>query len=140
MPSHGNRTRNGARLEEVAARHLIGLGWTVLARNVRVGRSELDIIATPPKAPATVVVVEVRGRATSGFGAAAESVGRPKVRALYRAVGELRRAGRLPDGTPVPHVLWRVDLVTIDAAPSVGEGMGGRVIEHLEGVEPPGGW
>ena len=65
-------------------RHLRGLGWTILARNVRVGRSELDIVARGPSDPGALVVVEVRSRSGPGFGAAEESVGRAKVRAPLR--------------------------------------------------------
>ncbi|MEI6726663.1 MAG: YraN family protein, partial [Actinomycetes bacterium] len=35
----------GRAAEDAAARHLQERGWRLLARNVRIGRGELDIIA-----------------------------------------------------------------------------------------------
>ena len=133
------RAANGARVEAIVARYLEDRGWCVLARNVRVGRSELDIVGLGPGAD-RLVAVEVRGRTAGGFGDPLERVGRNKLAAVYRAVAVLRRAGALPDGTQLPRLARRVDLLTVDDAPSLGEGMGGRVVEHLEGVEPAGGW
>ena len=39
------RRAAGDQAEEAAARHLVGLGWSILGRNVRIGRTELDIVA-----------------------------------------------------------------------------------------------
>lgn len=61
----------GAAGEEIAARHLVAQGLQVLARNFRVKGGEIDIVC---RDGATVVFVEVRQRASAGFGGAAYSI------------------------------------------------------------------
>ena len=51
--------RLGASAEDAVARHLQDAGYTIVARNARVGRYELDIIATKGR---LLVVCEVRAR------------------------------------------------------------------------------
>ena len=46
--------------EALIASRLEAAGWTILARNVRVGRDELDLVAIDPGPPRALVVVEVR--------------------------------------------------------------------------------
>ncbi len=65
----------------------------MLARNLRVGRDEIDIVALEPGSPPTLVVVEVRSRSRPGFGSAVETVDRRKVARLYRALAALPREG-----------------------------------------------
>ena len=130
------RERRGRRGEEVAATHLEGLGWRILARRLRVGRDEVDLLAVEPGKPPTLVLVEVRSRATSRFGAPEESIDAGKVHRLYRAAAALRSSGRLPDGTALPHLPWRVDLVAVDEIPSIGPGTGGRSVRHVRAIEP----
>ena len=130
------RQRSGRRGEALAAAHLAAQGWTILGSRVRVGRDEIDLIAVEPGAPPTVVVVEVRTRATSRFGTAEESVDGRKVARLYRAAAGLRAAGALPDGTDLPRLAWRVDLLAIDDAPAIGPAAGGPSFRHLRALEP----
>lgn len=66
--------------EELAAQHLTAAGMVVLARNWRCARGELDLVVRD--VDGTVVFVEVKTRAGTGFGAPAEAVGRAKVRRL----------------------------------------------------------
>jgi putative endonuclease len=104
-------------------------GWVVLARQIRVGRDELDIVALDPGPPAMVVVVEVRSRRSSRFGTQEERLDEAKVRRLYRAMHVLRAQGRLPDGRVLPaNRGWRVDLVALDRG--VGR------LRHLKGLIP----
>ena len=131
------RDRRGRHGEDLAAAYLEGLGWDVLARRLRVGRAEIDVLAIEPGEPPSLVVVEVRSRSTSRFGSPEESVDAAKVHRLYRAAAELRSAGVLPDGRPLPRLPWRLDLVAVDDAPSIGPGAGGRALRHLRGLEPP---
>jgi putative endonuclease len=112
------RQRRGAWAERIAGQHLTALGWQVLASNVRVGRDEIDLLAVESggqSSRATLVVVEVRGLHSRGFGAPEESVDRAKVARLYRAALALQAAGRLPHGEPLPRAPWRVDLIVVDA-------------------------
>lgn len=66
----------GAWGEELAAEHLLGLGWQLLARNWRCSRGELDLIALEPtvgRAPIGVVV-EVKCRSGRDFGDPLEAI------------------------------------------------------------------
>jgi putative endonuclease len=125
------RQRRGAAGEDLAAEYLVELGWTVVSRNLKVGRDEIDLLGIDPGPPPALVVVEVRSLRTSAFGAPEERVDRRKVARLYRALGAIRSVGRLPDGSKVPRLAWRVDLVVID-------GRSGRAeVRHLRAIEPP---
>lgn len=130
------RRASGERGEALAARHLEALGWTVLARRVRVGRDEIDLVAVEPGPPSALVIVEVRTRAGGRFGSPEESVDRRKVARLYRAAAALRAIGTLPGGTPIPALPWRVDLVAVDDAPAIGPGAGGPAFRHVRALEP----
>jgi putative endonuclease len=101
--------------DEVAARLALE-GWQILARNVRIGRSELDIVAVDPGPPPALVVVEVRWRNRRDYGLAEETLDWHKRAALRRAVGALLEARSLPDGTRLPLMPLRVDLVAVDPA------------------------
>jgi len=80
------RHRTGQAAEAAVAAWLTSQGFTVLARNLRVGRDELDIVA---RQGALIAVVEVRTRGagawTSGFG----SIGRQKRLRIRRAGARL---------------------------------------------------
>jgi putative endonuclease len=135
VPVH-RRTSTPAQLagdagEARAARHLESAGWTILARNVRVGRDELDLVAVDPGPPSSLVVVEVRRRGRRDFGLAEETLDHRKRRALRRAVGALLELGRLPDGAPLPTLPLRVDLVAIDPGPD-----GTPTLRHHRAIRP----
>ncbi|MBL7962650.1 MAG: YraN family protein [Flavobacteriales bacterium] len=72
----------GAWGEQVACHHLEGRGYSILARNWRHGRDELDIVA---RLPNELVVVEVKTRSTDLYGHPEEAVGPAKRRKLLRA-------------------------------------------------------
>jgi putative endonuclease len=116
-PDEPNRTaaqQAGDAAEALVAAHLTDAGWTVLARNVHVGRHELDLVAVDPGPPAALVVVEVRWRAGREFGLPEETVDhRKRVRVRAAAYGLLDR-GVLPDGSPVPRLPLRFDLVVAE--------------------------
>lgn len=103
---------------------------------MRIARDELDLVAIDPGPPAMLVIVEVRSRSTSRFGSPEEGVDRHKIARLYRATSALRRLGALPDGTPLPRLPWRVDLLAVELAPQIGPGAGGPTIRHHRSVEP----
>jgi Holliday junction resolvase-like predicted endonuclease len=107
-------------------------GWLIVARNLRVGRDEIDLLAVDPGPPSTLVVVEVRGLRSTLFGAPEERVDRAKVGRLYRALGALRSpaAARLAVDLPVG-LTGRVDLVVVDSRSGRAE------IRHLRALEPP---
>ncbi|MBA2253729.1 MAG: YraN family protein [Chloroflexi bacterium] len=143
MPGLTRRRRHGDAAETAAVRFLESLGWRVLARNIVVGRDEIDIVALDPGPPAEIACVEVRSNATSRFGAPEESVVGRKVRRLYRSMAALRSdlalsgGGVWPAGGTLPRrITWRVDLVTVEMAPSLGPSSGGPRIRHLRRVDP----
>jgi len=106
--------RLGDAAEAFVADRLTADGWQVLARQVRVGRAEVDLLAVDPSRPATLVAVEVRWRARRDFGLPEETVDRRKVARVRGAALTLRSAGRLPDGTLMPWLSVRVDLVVVE--------------------------
>ena len=121
----------GEAAESMVAERLVASGWEVLARNVRVGRDELDLVGTDPGPPRTLVIVEVRWRVRLDFGLAEESLDHRKRVALRRAVARLLDAGSLPDGTPLPRLPVRIDLVAIDRGPD-----GRPSVRHHRGLRP----
>lgn len=130
----GPRGDIGASAEDAAADHLIGLGWDILGRNIRLGNDELDIVALEPGHHTSLVIVEVRSRSGRGFGAAVESVDSRKVTRLYRAALSLRRGGHPRIGREFTNLpAWRVDLLALRRA---GAGPW-RVEHHIRGLAPP---
>jgi putative endonuclease len=81
----------GRRGEDLAAEFLMGKGWTLVGRNVRVGHREVDIIATRG---AILAFVEVKTRRGKAFGTPLESISPRKMRDVARAAaGWLRERG-----------------------------------------------
>jgi len=103
----------GDEAEGLVAAHLGRLGWAILARNVRAGRGELDLVAVDPGPPRELVVIEVRRRSSRGFGLAEETVAFRKRSHLRAAIGRLLDEG-LPGGTTLPPHPLRVDLVIVE--------------------------
>jgi putative endonuclease len=109
-----SQQRRGDTTESLVAAHLVAASWSILGRQVRVGRAELDIVAVDPGPPANVVIVEVRFRRTRDFGLPEETVDHRKLARLRTAAQGLRALGRLPDGTPWPALPLRLDIVVIE--------------------------
>jgi len=106
--------RFGDAAEELVAERLVAAGWSILGRNVHVGRHELDLIAVDPGPPPALVVVEVRWRATRSFGLPEETVdARKRTRVRAAAYGLLERSA-LPDGSRLPRLPVRFDLVVVE--------------------------
>jgi putative endonuclease len=106
--------QSGDAAEQRVAELLAAAGWSILGRNVHVGRFELDLVAVDPGPPPMLVAVEVRWRSGRAFGLPEETVnGRKRVRVRAAAYGLLER-GALPDGSPLPHLPLRFDLVVVE--------------------------
>ena len=117
--------------EQMIAERLEAAGWTILARNLRLGRDELDLVAVDPGPPPALVVLEVRRRGRRDFGFAEETLDHRKRAALRRGVGSLLASGALPDGRPLPSLPVRVDLVAMDP------GEDGRLsVRHHRAIRP----
>jgi Holliday junction resolvase-like predicted endonuclease len=108
------RQVSGDAAEALVGERLCALGWQILGRNLRYGRSELDILATDPGPPARLVVVEVRWRRSRGFGGAEESFDHHKRTLLRIGIARLLDRGCLPDGSTLPHLPIAVDLAVVE--------------------------
>jgi putative endonuclease len=128
-PGDGTRTaaqRAGDAAEELVAARLGAAGWTILARNVHVGRHEIDLVAIDPGPPPALVVVEVRWRVSRDYGLPEETVDHRKRRRVRAAAYGLLDRGELADGAPLPHLPLRFDLVVVEP----GTGTGAPRIRH----------
>ena len=110
----------GAYGEELAARHLTGLGMAVLERNWRCDEGEVDIVLRDGR---TLVVCEVKTRTSLAAGTPHEAINDAKLARLKR-LGErwAEERGIRPDGI-------RIDLVAVLRPPR-----GAAVVEHVQGL------
>lgn len=104
----------------MAARYLELRGWRLLARNLRVGQKEIDLLAADGDC---LVCVEVKLRRSDRYGRAAEAFTPRKRGHLRAALREvvIRRRWR---------GAYRLDLVTLDLDP-VRDRM---LLEHFRGI------
>lgn len=105
----------GQRGEEIALEHLLQKGLRLVDRNWRSGHKELDLVMRDGN---TLVVVEVKTRATGQYGRPADAISPQKIRRTVNAADAYLRYNRLD--CPV-----RFDVVAI-----VGTGSAMRV-EHI---------
>ncbi len=77
-----NTTTQGALAEEQAATYLVQKGYKIVARNFRTTGGELDIVAQLRN---TLVVVEVKQRASNAFGGPLAAVTRTKQKRISYA-------------------------------------------------------
>ncbi|MES2208824.1 MAG: YraN family protein [Chloroflexota bacterium] len=124
--------RIGDAAEQLVVDRLEAAGWRILGRQVRVGRAELDIVALDLAAPIRLVIVEVRARASREFGAPEETVDARKRIRLRRAAQALRARGVLADGTSVPPLPLRLDLVVVE--PPARPGGAARIRHHVAAI------
>jgi putative endonuclease len=96
----------GARGEDLAHRFLQKLGYIVVARNwlAEDGSGELDLVAWDGP---TLVVVEVKTRASADFGLPEEAVDREKRQHLVRT------AARYAREADVPATALRFDIISV---------------------------
>lgn len=106
--------------EELARRHLEGLGWVVLEANYAVRAGEIDLIA---RDGATVVFVEVRQRRSERYGHPAETLDRRKL-GRWKRTARHYLATRLGD----PDARTRFDAIVV-----LGD-EGAARLEHLRDV------
>ncbi|MEZ0396911.1 MAG: YraN family protein [Anaerolineales bacterium] len=114
------RQRLGRRGEVIAAAYLQARGYTILARNLRCGRGEIDLVATRD---GLLVFVEVRTRSSAAFAHPEETVTRRKqARLLAAAEAYLQEHPESPE-------TWQFDLIAIEGHPDRQP-----VITHFENV------
>jgi putative endonuclease len=105
MARPDRRRATGQIGESLAAAYLSGLGFEILARNVRTRYGELDIIAREGD---TLVFVEVRTRRDDRLGSPEESVG-PAKQAKLGALAEAYLAT-----LDEPPAACRIDVVVVE--------------------------
>jgi putative endonuclease len=120
-PSRTAAQRAGDAAETLVLDRLVAAGWTILARNVHVGRHELDLVAVDPGPPRALVVIEVRWRGSRAFGHAEETVDHRKRSRVRLAAYGLLDLGRLPGGAALPRLPVRFDLVVVEPGERGGE-------------------
>ena len=113
------RGEAGARAEAIAADFLVARGLTIVARNFRCRRGEIDLIARDGE---TLVFVEVRLRSRRDFGGAAASITAAKrARIAAAALFYLARLPRTPpcrfdaglfDAIDAERIEWLQDMMT----------------------------
>ena len=109
--------RLGAAGERLAADYLRIRGYQVLARNVREGHAEVDLVVRIGR---TVAFVEVKTRTGPGYGHPLESITSAKRREVERvAAAWVRRHG-------APGDTFRFDAISVHWA-----GAGAPTIEHV---------
>ena len=110
-------TTLGARSESLAAAFLQANGYEILARNYRVNRKEIDIIA---RSADTVAFVEVKARAGPGYGHGLEAITWKKRREIaHVAEAWIGRCG-------APGLHYRFDAIAITWHGS------SHTLEHIE--------
>ena len=123
-PSVRGRDPIGPAGERVAARRLRRCGYRVIARNVRTGQGEIDLVCLAPDR-ATVVFVEVKTRRVRDGGGVAQrpetSVGARKQEKLRRLAREVARKRGWTD-RPL-----RIDVVAVE-----WPARGRPVVRHTE--------
>jgi putative endonuclease len=107
MRAVNTRKRDGDRAEEAVADYLVARGFRILARQLRLGHLELDLVA---KKGDLVAIVEVRTRGRGAFEGPLASVSGAKRRHILLAAERLWR-GRLAADPEVGRV--RIDVAAV---------------------------
>lgn len=94
----------GQQAEDAAAKYLRRQGFKILARNVRAGRYEIDLVARDGK---TLVIVEVRSRTADDGILPIDSIGPTKQLHVKRATEHY------VDKMPTPPAEVRIDIVGV---------------------------
>jgi putative endonuclease len=113
------RAAAGARAEEIAAQFLAARGMTIITRNFRARRGEIDVIARDGD---TLVFVEVRLRRNQAFGGAGASITAAKCARMTAAARlYLATLGAEPpcrfdavllDSLDSPRIAWERDILS----------------------------
>lgn len=124
MAGKDGRQRLGAWGERVAALHLEGKGYEIVARNWRCSLGEIDLVA---RAGELWLFVEVRTRRGPALGTPEESMTRGKAERVLRLAQQYLWEHGLED------VEWRVDMVAVELDEH------GKLVrcEQVENMAPP---
>lgn len=117
-----NLGKTGRRAEQLAERYLRKRGYKRLARNLRIGKDEIDLIMRSPDATC-VILVEVKG-STRSIHRARTMLDAKKGRRLARALTTFERAN-LNHNHPI-----RLDAIYVALDPKAKKATN---IEHIKG-------
>lgn len=119
-----SRKKLGQWGESLAATHLEANGYTVVARNWRCARGEIDLIV---RGGEVLIFVEVKTRRGRGMGSPEESVTPHKLKKLFQLAQTYLYENDLDDNTE-----WRIDLVAVELDPK------GKLLrcEHIPNFAP----
>ena len=106
--------------EDVAAKYLEDKGWYIRDRNWVWNHKELDLVCID-EACSTLLVVEVKTRATDAFGDPADAV------TLEKQSNTLKAANVYMKMHHLGHLNLRYDIVSVIGTPE-----GGHRVEHME--------
>ncbi len=112
--------------ETVAGYFLEQRGYRVLARNVRTGRGEIDLVAQQDSGE-VLVFIEVKTRTNASFGLPEEAVDARKLEHLFRAAEAYLEAHPELAGQE-----WRIDAIAIQGKP--GDKVEDVHFEHFENI------
>lgn len=104
VPRQDGRRGLGRHGEELAARHLEGKGYQIVARNWRCREGEIDLVAHDGP---DLVIVEVRTRRGLAYGSPEESITPAKQARLALLAEAYVQAENWPGN-------WRIDVVAIE--------------------------
>jgi putative endonuclease len=104
------RHASGTRAEDAAANYFEHIGYSILARNLRVGRAEIDLLVQEDD---VIVVVEVRTRGPSSYQRALDSI-TPSKRRRVRTAGETLWRRRFLKDERISRMRFDAVAVTFD--------------------------
>lgn len=119
--------------ENRVAKYLLKQRYRILARNVRLGRYELDIVARDPSG--VIVFVEVKSLQGGGAIDPAAHYNLAKDRSTRRAAQMFIK--KCPDLFPRSQ-LYRIDLITVVVPDSLAGALSDvALVEHYQNLPPP---
>jgi len=112
----------GQQGEDAAAKYLRRQGFKIIARNVRAGRNEIDIVAQEGK---TLVIVEVRSRTADDGILPEDSIGPTKQLHVHRAAEHYVEHLRTPPADV------RIDVIAVVMLP----GEAPRITHYRDAID-----
>lgn len=112
-PERSLAAKRGHQAEKLAEQYLESLGMRILARNIRVHRLEIDLLAMDGD---VVCVVEVRSRGPSAYGSPFRSITWQKAKRV-RSAGEALWRSRFRLEPAVARMRFDVVAITFDRDP-----------------------
>ena len=103
--------KTGDKGEELAVEFLESEGYSIINRNYRYGKGEIDIIAKDPEQEG-LVFVEVKSRKSLEYGAPENAITRNKIKQLKR-IAELYLYEK-----EINEILCRFDVITVMMLPN----------------------